>query len=290
MSYKMMFESAYRQKNKVPNTVRGFQSKPDTVTSSYYRFITDTLTNNPMGILSNRYMSYMNRLQFNEFVRNPKAEILHANLKKYFNIQPGFGTDLMVAQGACRKIVSEMTPASDSLLLKLRGELSTPFLADYVVTCNNQTKAKIEANKYKTGYTVSEALKTEADKLFEAIIQKYRGNVVLVDFWATWCGPCMSAMDEIRPLKEELAGKKVSFVYVTNQTSPENTWKNKIPDIKGEHYRVSPDEWNYLSGKFGIRGIPFYIVVDKNGTVQKTQLGYPGNNAIKTLLEKFISA
>ncbi len=289
MSYKMIFESAYRQKNKVPNTVRGFQSKPDTVTSSYYRFITDTLTNNPMGILSNRYMSYINRLQFNEFVRNPKEEILRENLKKYFNIQPGFGTDLMTAQGACRKIVSEMTPASDSLLLKLRGELSTPFLADYVVTCNNQTKAKIEANKLKTGYIVNETPKGEADKLFESIIQKYRGNVVLVDFWATWCGPCMSAMDEMRPLKEELAGKKVSFVYVTNQTSPENTWKNKIPDIKGEHYRVNPDEWNYLNGKFGIQGIPFYVIVDKNGAVQKTQLGYPGNSTIKTLLEKFIS-
>jgi thiol-disulfide isomerase/thioredoxin len=289
MSYKMFFESAYRQKNKIPNTVRGYQSKTDTVTSAFYNFITDQLTNNPMSILSNRYMLYLNRLQYNEFVRNPRKEILDENLKKYFNIQPGFGTDLMTAQGACRTIVSEMTPASDSLLLDIREKLITPFIADYIVTCNNQTKAKIEANKLKTGYTVNEAPETEADQLFEAIIQKYRGNVVLVDFWATWCGPCMSAMEEIKPLKEELAGKKVSFVYITNHTSPENTWKNKIPDIKGEHYRVTPDEWNYLNSKFGIKGIPFYVIVDQNGSVQKTQLGYPGNNAIRTLLEKFIS-
>ncbi|MGV8092709.1 MAG: TlpA family protein disulfide reductase [Mangrovibacterium sp.] len=195
----------------------------------------------------------------------------------------------MTAQGACRTIVSEMTPASDSLLLDIRKKLTTPFIADYIVTSNNQTKAKIEANKLKTGYTVNETPKTEADKLFESIIQKYRGNVVLIDFWATWCGPCMSAMEEIKPLKEELAGKKVSFVYITNHTSPENTWKNKIPDIKGEHYKVTPDEWNYLNSKFGIGGIPFYVIVDKNGSIQKTQLGYPGNNAIKMLLEKFIN-
>lgn len=289
MSYKMSFESAYRQKNKIPNTTRGYQSNPDTVTADYYNFITDQLTNNPLSVLSNRYMGFLNRLQNNEFVRDPKTEVLHENLKKYFNIQPGFGTDLMTAQGACRTIVSEMTPASDSLLLDIREKLTTPFIADYIVTCNNQTKAKIEANKLKTGYTVNEAPKTEADKLFEAIIQKYRGNVILVDFWATWCGPCMSAMEEIKPLKEELAGKNVFFVYITNQTSPENTWKNKIPDIKGEHYRVTPDEWNYLHNKFGIRGIPFYVIVDKNGSIQKTQLGYPGNNAIKTLLEKYLN-
>ncbi len=289
MSYKMFFESAYRQKNKIPNTVRGFQSKTDTITSAYYNFITDPLTNNPLSVLSNRYMIYLNGLQYNEFVRAPRKEVRDGNLKKYFNIQPGFGTDLMTAQEACRKIVSEMTPASDSLLLDIRQKLTTPFIADYIVTCNNQTKAKIEANKLKTGYTVNETPKTEADKLFESIIQKYRGNVVLVDFWATWCGPCMSAMEEIKPLKEELAGKKVSFVYITNHTSPENTWKNKIPDIKGEHYKVTADEWNYLNSKFAIAGIPFYVIVDQNGSIQKTQLGYPGNNAIKTLLEKYIS-
>ena len=289
MSYKMMFESAYRQKNNIPNTARGFQSKTDTLTSAYYSFITNQLTNNPMAILSNRYMSYINRLQFNEFVRDPRTEILNANLKKYFNIQLGLGTDLMTAQGACRKIVSEMTPAPDSILLKLREELSTPFLADYIAICNNQIKAKIEENKLKTGYVVNETPKTEADKLFESIIQKYKGNVILVDFWATWCSPCMSAMEDIKPLKEELAGKEVSFVSITNHTSPENTWKNKIPDIKGEHYRVSPDEWNYLYGKFGIGGIPFYVIVDKNGSIQKTHLGYPGNNTIKATLEKLVS-
>jgi thiol-disulfide isomerase/thioredoxin len=289
MSYKMMIESAYRKKNNIPNTARGFQSKTDTLTSAYYSFITDQLTNNPMAILSTRYMSYINRLQFNEFVRDPRTEILHANLKKYFDVQPGLGTDLMTAQRACRKIVSEMTPAPDNVLLQLHEELSTPFLADYIAICNNQIKAKIEANKLKTGYTVNEIPKTEADKLFESIIQKYRGKVILVDFWATWCSPCMSAMEDIKPLKEELAGKEVSFVYITNHTSPENAWKNKIPDIKGEHYRVSPDEWNYLSSKFSIGGIPFYVIVDKNGSIQKTHLGYPGNSTIKATLDKLVS-
>jgi hypothetical protein len=81
---------------------------------------------------------------------------------------------------------------------------------------------------------------------------------------------------------------KVAFVYITNQTSPLTTWNNMIPDIKGEHYRVSQDEWNYLSSKFNITGIPHYVLVGKDGTVINPQLKFMDNNGIKAIIEKYI--
>ena len=54
------------------------------------------------------------------------------------------------------------------------------------------------------------------------------------------------------------------IVYITNPTSPQSTWANMISDIKGEHYRVGNDEWNFLAAKFNISGIPHYVLVIKN--------------------------
>jgi thiol-disulfide isomerase/thioredoxin len=110
--------------------------------------------------------------------------------------------------------------------------------------------------------------------------------VVYVDFWATWCGPCRAGIANIAPLKEEMKNDSVVFVYITRETSPLETWKNAIPEIKGEHYRLTNDEWSILSGKFNIAGIPHYTLVNKKGEVVKPDVGHLNNEELKQLLLK----
>lgn len=210
------------------------------------------------------------------------------NMQRILGIEPGLAIDLMTAQDYCRSIVSEMTPVSDEELQKIQQQFSTPFIADYVALLNENAKAKVEANKTLTGSTLNEVPKTEGDKVFDAIMEKYKGKVVYVDFWATWCSPCRSGIEKIKPLKDELEGEDVVFVYITNQTSPKGTYDNMIPGIKGEHYRVSADEWNILSGKFNISGIPHYTLVGKDGQVINPHLGHLENSQLKALLMKHI--
>jgi thiol-disulfide isomerase/thioredoxin len=196
----------------------------------------------------------------------------------------------MYAQDLCISIVEEATPMETEQLKLSLKEFSTPFIADYILAQNENTRKKIEENKSKTGYTVNLTPKVEADKLFDAIMAKFKGKVVFVDFWATWCSPCRNGIERFKPLKEDLAGKDIVFVYITNETSPENTWKNMITDIKGEHFRVKPDEWNTLCNKFNISGIPHYALVDKNGAVAKND-GMPEYNldAMKKLFEEYMA-
>lgn len=91
----------------------------------------------------------------------------------------------------------------------------------------------------------------------------------------------------MEPLKEELKDKDIVYLYVAGENSPEGTWKNMIPDIKGEHFRISQKQWDYLSDYFKIQGVPTYFIVDKNGEIVHKSTGFSGTEVIK---EKLLEA
>ncbi|TKG95792.1 TlpA family protein disulfide reductase [Puteibacter caeruleilacunae] len=227
--------------------------------------------------------------EINQYHKTQRIVARNEQLKSVLGIDEGFGTDVMTCEDFSRGIVEELSPVDPETLAFMKEQFSTPFVAEYLEMSNNKTIAKIEANKLNGGYHVNEVPKTEGGKLFKAIMDKYKGKVVLVDFWATWCGPCRSAIKRIAPLKEELKDKDVVFVYITNDSSPKGTWDNMIPNIKGEHYRVTRDEWNYFKEEFQISGIPHYTLVGQDGAIINPHLshGMP-NDALKSLFLKHI--
>jgi len=214
------------------------------------------------------------------------------NLEAQLGVEPGLLADIMLSQDKHNILESAYNPYTPEQEKEIPGLFQNEFIADYLLAANQQLKDKIAAieqeNKTATGYHVDETPTTEADQLFDAMMAKFKGKVVYVDFWATWCGPCIAGMKKIAPLKEELEGEDVVFVYITNQTSPEKTWELRIPSIKGEHFRVSPDEWNILSQKFQISGIPHYVLVDKDGNVVRNKL-YMSNPELKNLMMEHLN-
>jgi len=212
---------------------------------------------------------------------------IEENLKR-LGIEKGMAMDIFNAKIDFNQIVNELAPLSDEGLKSMQGQYKTPFIANYLVMCNKSTMEKIEANKKKRGSVLNEVPKVEKEKLFEELMKKYTGKVVLVDFWATWCGPCRNAIERIGPLKEEMSKENVVFVYIAAPSSPKQTYDRMVPGIKGEHYRVSNDEWGYLHSKFNINGIPHLVLVDKKGQVINPNLSYSSNETLKVEIEKRI--
>lgn len=151
---------------------------------------------------------------------------------------------------------------------------------------NEQLLQLLENNKKKSGFTINEAGEVSNEDLFPSIIGKFKGKVLLVDFWATWCGPCRMANKVMAPMKEELKDKDIVYLYITGEVSPQKTWENMIPDIHGEHYRLTNAQWEYLSKSFGIRGVPTYLIIDRKGDIKFKQTGFPGVEKMKEELLK----
>lgn len=108
--------------------------------------------------------------------------------------------------------------------------------------------------------------KTDAEKLFEEIIKPYKGKVVVVDFWNTWCLPCLSAIREIEPLKSgELSSDDIVWLYLADESSPETAYNERIQNIKGVHFRLSAEQAKTIKRQFGIRAIPSYVLVSRDG-------------------------
>lgn len=226
------------------------------------------------------------KTNFQEIEEEKQESKFNDKIKDLFDISESFVFDVIKLQEKSQLLERNFTPYSVNQLKKIQGKIKNLFLSNYIVYENDKLKNRLEANKTKTGFTVNQLKKTAGDELFDSMIAKFKGKVIYVDFWATWCGPCKQGIKEIAPLKEEMKDKDVVFLYITGETSPLKTWENSIPDIKGEHYRVTADEWNYLTQKFNISGIPHYVLVNKNGEVVNPKLGFHSNEEIKKILEK----
>lgn len=118
------------------------------------------------------------------------------------------------------------------------------------------------------------------------ILDKYKGKAVVVDIWATWCGPCKAGHKRMKPLKEELKNEDVVFVYITGPTSPAETWLEMIGGIDGDHYYLTREQYGHILDTYESQGIPTYLVFDREGRLTFKNIGMVANGKIKEEIEK----
>lgn len=228
------------------------------------------------------------RKKYNETIQEYMNDYYAANQAKNVNEIFGISSGLVIEYPLAQNYLAQLKNAEKPDVNEfnaIKSKISHPELKEYVISEYYKKKAETEVLS-AGGETM---LKTEGDKIFHNIIKNYKGKVVYVDFWATWCGPCKAGIEQIKPLKEELKNENIVFVYITNPTSPEKDYAKAKPGIMGEHYKVTSDEWNHLAAKFNIYGIPHYALVDKNGRVANAHLPHFNNDELKKVLLEQVS-
>lgn len=107
-----------------------------------------------------------------------------------------------------------------------------------------------------------------ASELLTAIKDSFEGKAVLIDFWATWCAPCLAEMPYSKKLHDETLGMPIEFVYLcTSNNSTLERWKSKIAELKipGTHIFVDDTIETDLMNLFSFVGFPNYALIDAQG-------------------------
>jgi len=103
-------------------------------------------------------------------------------------------------------------------------------------------------------------------------LEDLRGKVVLIDFWATWCPPCVESVPEIRNLYKRYS-KEGNFVIIgISSDDDEQEWR----DFTAKNKMVWPqyrDKDHRIVSAFGIRAFPTYILIDHEGIVRYSSIG-----------------
>ena len=111
---------------------------------------------------------------------------------------------------------------------------------------------------------------TDGKEIFEKIIAPYRGRILYVDFWGTWCGPCKIDLKNFtHPLHQALADLPVTYLYLCNGSTVE-AWRSTIVEynLSAEHcihYNLPAAQQKAVEDYLQVHHFPTYIIFDRDG-------------------------
>lgn len=119
-------------------------------------------------------------------------------------------------------------------------------------------------------------------------LSDFKGKVILIDVWATWCGPCRGELPYLKKLEKAFQGKEVAFISVSvDAPKDKEKWAKMVKDAKlGGIQLFGGDGWkSKIAQDFKINAIPRFILIDKEGKVVNSAAPRPSEPALKQLLE-----
>ena len=122
---------------------------------------------------------------------------------------------------------------------------------------------------------------TDGKAIIEKMIEPYKGNIVYMDVWGTWCQPCVQAIKASPKMKEAVKDYDVVYLYFAI-SSEDAAWKSSIAELgltkpNYVHYNLPRKQQDAVTEYLKVDGVPFYVLFDNNGNMEKYDRGHVGN-------------
>lgn len=118
-------------------------------------------------------------------------------------------------------------------------------------------------------------------------LENYKGKVIFLNFWATWCPPCKKEMPDVESIYKEYEENKKDVVILGVNSEKENEVKKFLKD-KGYTFPTLIDENSEVMRKYFIQAFPTSFVIDKEGNVYGYVMGGLTKEQIKQVIEEVL--
>lgn len=171
---------------------------------------------------------------------------------------------------------------------------SIVLLGILIIGCNSAeksnefgTEAKVKAEPSTPAEFVEQAVFTDLEGN-PVPISDFKGKVVMIDFWETWCKPCLASFPTLQKLQEEYPDRFKVLAVTPGFTDNVNDARNFAEEHAYDFAWLMDS--NGLHKKLGVQGIPYKVFVDADGKFIKKSLGTSGPQEdykmIKEIIEK----
>lgn len=205
-------------------------------------------------------------------------EYMDRKLAPAMEERPKLLLDLLAGMSYVRQLEEEkpLTP----LQIENINEGFTDDIGKIVLARNEALVARLEKKEKAELRNMTD----EAFDLKKFIDENYKGRPVVVDLWNTWCGPCMQAISQSEETKQEFAGCDLVFLYVADDSSPEDEWSRKAEEIGSKQVRVSTDTSAAILKSHNLEGFPSYLFFDRDHNLIHSRTAFPGTRRFRELL------
>ncbi len=103
-------------------------------------------------------------------------------------------------------------------------------------------------------------------------LAELKGKIILIDFWATWCGPCLKAVPHTNEVMSKYKDRGVVVLGVCGTSAPGGTPMEQSAKKTGMKFPTAEDQANATASAWGVKWWPFYVIVDREGVVRAAGL------------------
>lgn len=177
--------------------------------------------------------------------------------------------------------LKSLPPSAETDIQAIKGEVFKQKISDLVNYYKELAKQNEEKVKKVIAPSSNVAGLTDGKAIVEKMVEPYKGKIVYMDLWGTWCEPCIQSIKRSPEIKEAVKDYDIVYLYFA-YSSEDAAWKGCIAELgltkpNYVHYNLPQEQQEAVIKYLKIDGFPSYFIFDKNGNMEPLDRGHIGD-------------